>query len=94
METAYITASNACWFYQCQNSIGEMRDKTFFKAFKDLPTAKYRVEHWDAGWWQIKKCLVGAGLETERLEQIEETKKLIGKEICEEAVNLGIISAT
>ena len=67
--------------------------KTFFKEFKDLPTAKYKVEHWDAGWWQIKRCLVEAGLESERLEQIEEIKKQLGVEINKGALDLGIITS-
>jgi hypothetical protein len=67
--------------------------KTFFKEFKDLPTAKYKVEHWDTGWWQIKKCLVEAGLEAERLAQVEEIKKQVGPKICDEALELGIISS-
>jgi hypothetical protein len=67
--------------------------KTFFKEFKNLPTAKYKVEHWDAGWWQIKRSLVEGGFETERLEQIEEIKKRIGAKICEQALELGIITS-
>lgn len=68
--------------------------KTFFASFKDLPTAKYKVEHWDAGWWQVKKCLVEAGLETDRLEEIEDLKRKIGAKICDEAFASGIISST
>ena len=73
--------------------IGRETYKAFFENFKDLPTAKYKVEHWDAGWWQIKKCLVEAGLEKDRLEQIEEIKKQVGPKICEQALDLGIISS-
>jgi hypothetical protein len=73
--------------------VGREIYKSFFKSFKDLPTAKYKVEHWDAGWWQIKRCLVEAGLEADRLEQIEELKKQIGPKICTEALALGIITS-
>ena len=73
--------------------IGRETYKAFFENFKDLPTAKYKVEHWDAGWWQIKKCLIEAGLEKDRLEQIEEIKKQVGPKICEQALDLGIISS-
>lgn len=66
----------------------------FFKLFRDLPTTKYKVEHWDAGWWQVKRCLAEAGLESERLEHIEEIKGQIGAKICEEAADLGILSST
>ncbi len=72
--------------------IGHEVYQSFFVHFKDLPTAKYKVEHWDAGWWQIKRCLVEAGLEEDRLEQIEEIKKRISQKICEEALDLGIIT--
>jgi len=67
--------------------------RAFFENFKDLPTAKYKVEHWDAGWWQIKRCLVEASLETDRLEQIEEIKKRVGAKICDEALELEIITS-
>ena len=72
--------------------LGRSVYRVFFKEFKDLPTSKYKVEHWDAGWWQIKRCLVEAGLESEGLEQIEAIKKQIGPKICDEAMELGIIS--
>jgi hypothetical protein len=65
--------------------------QSFYKNFKNLPTATYKVEHWDAGWWQIKRCLTAAGLEKERFGQIEELKKPIGMAIASEATRLGII---
>jgi hypothetical protein len=73
--------------------IGREIYESFFKNFKDLPTAKYKVEHWDAGWWQIRRCLAEAGLETERLDEVEETKKRLGAEINEGTLALGIISS-
>jgi len=67
--------------------------ESFFRHFKDLPTAKYKVEHWDAGWWQIKRCLTEAGMEKERFARIEELKRPLGAAIAKEAAALGIISA-
>ena len=67
--------------------------EVFFERFKDLPTAKYKVEHWDAGWWQIKRCLVEAGLEKQRLKEIEEIKQQLGAEISKEALTLGIVAS-
>ena len=68
--------------------------ESFFRHFKDLPTAKYKVEHWDAGWWQIKRCLTEAGLEKERFARLEELKRPLGAAIAKEAAALGIISET
>jgi hypothetical protein len=73
--------------------IGREIYKMFFKEFKDLPTAKYKVEHWDAGWWQIKRCLVEGGFANEPLKQIEEIKKQLGEKIYEEALELGMVSS-
>ena len=73
--------------------IGRKIYEAFFADFKDLPTSKYKVAHWDAGWWQIKRCLVEAGLQSERFAQIEEIKKQIGAKIWKEALSLGIISS-
>ena len=67
--------------------------QAFFKNFKDLPTSKFKVEHWDAGWWQVKRCLVEAGLEGDLFKQIEILKKKIGAKISEEAMALGIVSS-
>ena len=79
----------------CEELLAVAREtyQTFFKTFKDLTTSKFKIEHWDAGWWQVKKCLVGAGLEGERFKQIEILKKKIGAKISDEATKLGIISA-
>jgi hypothetical protein len=66
--------------------------KTFFREFKNLQTAKYKIEHWDAGWWQIKRCLLNAGAEGRRFLQIEEIKKAVGREIRNAAVDLGIVT--
>ena len=73
--------------------IGRKIYEAFFADFKDLPTGKYKVAHWDAGWWQIKRCLVEAGLQSEQFGQIEEIKKQIGAKIWKEALSLGIISS-
>ncbi len=73
--------------------IGREIYQSFFENFKDLPTAKYKVEHWDAGWWQIKRCLVEAGLEAERLDEVEAMKKQLGAEINKGTLDLGIISS-
>jgi hypothetical protein len=73
--------------------LGQEIYKSFFENFKDLPTAKYKVEHWDAGWWQIKRCLAEAGLEAERLEEVEEIKKQLGAEINQGTLDLGIITS-
>lgn len=73
--------------------IGREIYEAFFADFKDLPTSKYKVAHWDAGWWQIKRCLVEAGLQSERFAQIEEIKRQIGAKITEEALSLGFISS-
>jgi hypothetical protein len=66
--------------------------QSFYKHFKHLPTAKYQVNHWDAGWWQIKRCLTEAGREAERLAKVDALKKPIGVMIAEAAVQLGIIA--
>jgi len=66
--------------------------KTFFENFRDLPTAKYKVEWWDAGWWQVKKCLVDAGLAEDLFEEVETIEDRLGVQINETALDLGIIT--
>jgi len=68
--------------------------KSFFKRFKDLPTATFKIQHWDAGWWQVKKSLVEAGFEKDRFAEVEDLKKKIGTKINAEAMDLGIVSSS
>ncbi len=79
---------------KCEALLAAAREiyQSFYKHFKSLPTSKYKIEHWDAGWWQIKRCLAEAGLEGERLKRLDELKRPIGTAIAEEAANLGIVS--
>ena len=79
---------------RCEELLAVAREiyKTFFQRLKDLPTSKFKVEHWDVGWYQVKRCLVEAGLETERLAEIDKNKKPIGQAIAKEAAALGVIA--
>ena len=79
---------------RCEELLATAKEiyKSFYKHFKDLPTTLCKVEHWDAGWWQIKRCLAEAGLERERLSLLDELKRPIGAAIAKEAAKLGIIS--
>jgi hypothetical protein len=67
--------------------------QSFFKHFKDLETAAFKIEHWDSGWWQIKKSLVKAGLESDKFDKIDDIKGGIGGKIHAGAIELGIISS-
>lgn len=81
---------------RCEELLAEAREiyRAFFRHFKDLPTSKFKVEHWDAGWWQVKRCLSEAGLESGRFARIEELKQPIGAAITQAAVELGIIGGS
>ncbi len=80
---------------QSQNliKIGKEVYKSFYANFKDLPTAKYKIEHWDAGWWQIRKCMIDAGLESSKFVELEDLQKKLGLVIYGSALDLGIISS-
>ncbi len=81
---------------RCEELLAVAREiyKSFYKNFKDLPTSTCKVEHWDAGWWQVKRCLGEAGLEKTNFSRIEELKKPLGALISSEAASLGIIQET
>lgn len=81
---------------RCEELLAEAREiyRAFFRHFKDLPTSKYKVEHWDAGWWQVKRCLTEAALESERFARVEELKQPVGAAIRLMAVELGIIGGS
>ena len=80
---------------RCEELLALAREiyKTFFKRFKELPTSTFKVEYWDAGWYQVKRCLVEAGLEGERFAELDNLKRPLGAAINKEAENLRIISA-
>jgi len=68
--------------------------RRFFEKFKDLPTAEFKVEHWDAGWWQIKRCLAQDSEMEAHFAILEKLAAAIGEEIRQEALDLEIVSAT
>jgi hypothetical protein len=68
--------------------------KTFFEQFKNLPTSKYKVEHWDAGWWQIRKCLNDTGLMKEEFGELDGLMERLGAGIMEDALELEMITSS
>lgn len=55
--------------------------KYFYEHFNEITWPKYKINNWDAGWWQIRMALNDAGIAQEELENLYEVHKELGKKI-------------
>lgn len=73
-------------------TVGEDIYKFFFESINQLPTSRYKIECWDAGWWQIRRALTEANLAIDELKLLDEMLGVLGTHIRAEAQALEIIS--
>jgi len=57
---------------QAVMDIGQKIYKSYFNALNQLPTSKYKIEFWDAGWWQIRKAMAEVNLASDQFNQLKE----------------------
>lgn len=59
----------------------------YFENLGRLPTSKFKIENWDAGWWQIRNALSDVNLGKELLVELKvlhgELREKILPQICE-----------
>ena len=55
--------------------------KYFYEHFNEIAWPKYKINNWDAGWWQIRMALNDAGIAQELLYEVQNSHSLLGKSI-------------
>ncbi|GAA0879669.1 hypothetical protein GCM10009119_26380 [Algoriphagus jejuensis] len=54
--------------------------KLFYASLNQMATNKWKIDTWDAGWYQIRRCLAEHNLATEELKELsKENEKLANK---------------
>ena len=65
--------------------------KIYFENFGKLATAQFKIEWWDAGWWQIKHALNDQGLAEDLFEQLNEKQDELKGKILPQIISYGFI---
>lgn len=66
--------------------------KFFFESLNELPTSKYKIECWDAGWWQIRRALTEANLGKDLFSRVDEILDELINKIRDKAQDLDMIA--
>lgn len=63
----------------------------YFENIAQLPTAKFKIEAWDAGWWQIRKALGDVSLGNELIAEMKVLHGELREKILPEISRYGIL---
>ena len=66
--------------------------KFFFKHFSELNTGKFKIQTWDAGWWQIKHSLLEQNLGQELINDLKAKHGKLKEKILPEIYNYQFLS--
>ncbi|MFA5097910.1 MAG: hypothetical protein WC490_04710 [Candidatus Margulisiibacteriota bacterium] len=72
--------------------IGRSIYKLYFESFNQLATAQFKIEWWDAGWWQIKKALQDQNLGNELFLQLAEAQDKLKDKLLPEIIDYGFVT--
>ena len=63
----------------------------YFENFDKLATAQFKIEWWDAGWWQIKHALQDQDLGEDVFIVFNDAHETLKKKLLPEIVKYGFI---
>lgn len=63
----------------------------YFENLNKLATTKFKIESWDAGWWQIRKALADVDLEREIIAELKTFHNQLRDKILPEISRYGIL---
>ncbi|MCB0471746.1 MAG: hypothetical protein KDC55_12240 [Ignavibacteriae bacterium] len=72
-------------------SAGRIVYKAFFSNINKMATHKWKIESWDAGWYQIRRCLVEHGIGKDELEELSKMHDLLGTKILPQIEEYGFL---
>jgi hypothetical protein len=73
-------------------NLGEELYRLYFANLNQLRTTKFKIETWDAGWYQIRMALKNANIAEDELNKIKESHRILRRKILLQLVEYGIIS--
>ena len=63
----------------------------YFENLNQLPTTKFKIENWDAGWWQIRNSLSDVNLGKELMAELKAYHGVLRDKILPEIGRYGIL---
>lgn len=73
-------------------NIGKRIYKLYFESFNKLATAQFKIEWWDAGWWQIKKALQDQSLGSDLFLELAEAQDRLKEKLLPEIIEYGFVN--
>lgn len=67
--------------------------KYYFAHLNELRTTKFKIQTWDAGWYQIRMALQDVNLASDLLEQRRELHKILRDKLLPQLYEYGIVSS-
>jgi hypothetical protein len=66
--------------------------KSYFNNLNQLPTSKYKIEWWDAGWWQIRNSLSSQNIDSSLFEELKALHNSLKEKLLAQIIEYGFIS--
>lgn len=70
---------------------GKVVYKFYFAALNQMATNKFKIETWDAGWYQIRRCLIEHNLGIDELKELSEANERLSNKILLQIEKFGFL---
>ena len=75
-------------FFGCRVAIAALSDHA---SLNQLRTPQFKIETWDAGWWQIKQALEDVSLGSKELKELKAVQEKLKAKLLPQIKEFGII---
>jgi hypothetical protein len=65
--------------------------KLFYAGFNKMVTKKWKIKSWDAGWYQIRHCLIEHNLAMDELEELKKANEKLANKILPQIEEYGFL---
>lgn len=65
--------------------------KFYFSVLNQMATNKFKIETWDAGWYQIRRCLIEHNLGTDELKELSKANEMLANKILPQIEKFGFL---
>lgn len=65
--------------------------KLFFASLNQMTTNKWKIDTWDAGWYQIRRCLTEHNLGTAQLKELSKANEELANKILPQIEEFGFL---
>jgi hypothetical protein len=65
--------------------------KLFYASLNQMATNKWKIDTWDAGWYQIRRCLTEHNLATDELKELSKANEQLANKILPQIEDFGFL---